>query len=96
MWTDELIARLQKYVEYKGYIVMYCEAKVVGIEPRQPQYGPAGWPAYFLEGNPDEPYVLEDTQPKDFSVFAIRPDWTESDPMMFKRDQLPFGPIVGP
>ena len=80
-WTDDLIKRLQRYVEAsRDYIVTYNGERVYGIEPARPEYGDAGWAGFYMSEGAQEcgdtPHDFQDTMPNDFKVSAIGDiDW---------------------
>jgi hypothetical protein len=88
MWTDELVARLKKYVEAnRFFVVKYRGSRVYNVDERNKEYNDTGWPAYYLRPCYDDPCDLEKTQPSDFQVFLLKPvEWTLDEPDWSEAD----------
>lgn len=86
--NDELIARLKKYVDASRFFeVRYRSSRVYGIDERKPEHGIAGWPAFYLSRDLDDPFEFDKTKPADFSVLMLKPvNWTEQDPNWREAD----------
>ena len=99
MWTNELILRLQKYIEGNRYFLVYYQShRVFGID-LPPDEPPSLFPndasladetEFYLEEYDDarpDGVLLSETEPSDFKVYLLKPvEWQQQDPDWSEAD----------